>query len=354
MDTSVIMLNIGEDTMSKKMKMVASYHLMRGDLSSLAAYSADSARVLGKRGADKLIYASGEVRYFLLATDYHAANLEEWLKCISETDKKAIQNASKGKDVFYSESWRLDVMAAVFEFDAELVCVRTIFDRLVRVLETPLSSELPISIKDFVKRTDGEMRNPLSKQLKKAWEDWGVKAKDYRDCFLHYWTFHTDLERFFSKTGRNRELIIPDNPEERSRDKFRYKKQIKLVNYARDINKRCVELTESIFEQIFERLVAEEFGNSATFTYWDEDPEVDVKQIKGAHKLLISPGLVCDASGKKIRVPRYVKLENGRVYIDDIVLSKALLNTLQCPIELEDNPILPIEITGSIHKMPIK
>lgn len=330
-------------------KKVAAYHLMRGDLVALAGFSAESARVLGKRGADTFLYTCGEARYFLLAIEYHTSNIEQWYNIIKEADKQMAQKMPKDKDIYYAEPWRQDVMATVFEFDAELVCVRTLFDRLVQVLQTPLSIQLPRSIKNFIKKTNGEVNHPLSRQLKKAWEDWGTQSADYRDCLIHYCRLHFGLDEFFTRT-KSRKLLIPDNPEDRARKTFCYEKQIQLIDYAFEISKRCHQLTTSLFEQIFELLITEEFSNSAEFTYWDKFPEVDTKRIKGSYKLLVSPGLICDNEGQKIRIPRYVRLENGKISLDDIVLSEEFLNTLKYPFTWDDNPVLPVEIYGAIKK----
>lgn len=328
---------------------VASYHILRGDLTALAHFSEESARVLGKRGADTFLHTCGQARYFLLATDYHSQNIVQWHKIVKDTDNKMAQE-EEDKNIFLSISPRLDVMATVFEFDSVLVCVRTLFDRLIQVLQTPFSMQLPISTTDFIKRTSGEMNHPLSQQLKKAWEDWGAKSAAYRDCMIHYSTLPTGLEGFFTKT-QSRKLLIPDNPEGRSRTRFSYKKQIQLVDYALEMYQRCNQLTTSLFEQIFELLITEEFGDSAEFTYWDELPKINIERISGTHKLLISPGLVCDNAGKKIRIPRYVKLDNGHTSRDDIILSKEFLSTLQYPMIFEDNPVDSIEFSGAIQRM---
>ena len=134
-------------------------------------------------------------------------------------------------------------MATVFEFDSVLICARSMFDRLVRVLETPLSQELPQSIRDFVRKGVPLLDRPICRELTEAWEKWGQQAADYRDCLLHFWTFHQGTYGIFS-SNEKRELLIPDNPEVRSRAKFSYDKKVMLVDYALEIKRKSESLVE--------------------------------------------------------------------------------------------------------------
>ena len=291
------------------MNVVSKYHIRKGDISAMVSLTKDSAKVLNKFGADRFEEVSIEADYFMHAVNYHTSMLDKAYKNVVQVDKLR-QKEAETTDKVIMEGWRPDVLAAVFEFDSLLVCTRALLDRLVQVLKTPINQTLPKSITDLIKKYSQLKQNPLANLLISAWEGWGKKVTDYRDCLLHYWTFYEGLNAIFN-FGEGREILIPDNPEANTTNKFIYDKKISLINYAKEINNNCQILTQSLFRQIFELLLKEEFGEGVKITYWDVIPKTDNEYlllIKRKYSIELSPGLAVDNIGNKFRIKRILKL----------------------------------------------
>lgn len=320
------------------------YNIEKGDLSALAEYSADSAKVLHKYGAHRFDSVCREVIYFMEAVEYHAVMLKEWHEKVLEVDKEKSQRLEIQGGGWFAGT-RDDVKATVFELDSILVCARSMFDRLVRVLETPVSQQLPQSINDFIKKRKDLLGQPLCKELIEAWKGWGQRIADYRDCLLHYWTLAKGQSDFLSLT-KERELLLPDEPTIRSIANFSYEKKIRIVDYSSEIKQKTKLLVESIFRQVFEFLVAEEFGDRVHYTYWEDVPLVSIKEIKGSYEIPLSPGIVEDAKGNVTRFKRNYILQNGKEKVTETLPSE-WCERAEYPLSMES------EVYSTVTEMTI-
>lgn len=281
------------------------FNLRKGDISSLSTLIADSAKVLGKLGADRFEETSTEVVYFVYSVMYHTDMLRQAHHALLSLDREQRQRMKDSPDgmKYYAFLWTPDTLATLFEFDSLLVCVRSLFDRLLQALKTSVNMPVPSSMNDLRGSKAASLRShPLMDYLLSEWSQWGERAKDYRDCLLHYWTIH---EHPILDVDDERRLLVPDNPDVKSKLKFTYSKRVALVDYAQDIALRSMAMVVAMFERMLSDHISEEFGDQCEIVYWDVLPEVDSSMITADHQVDISPGLVQVTQTDSVRYLRF-------------------------------------------------
>ncbi len=312
----------------------------------------DSARMLGKRGASGFDSILADAQFFALAVDHHATAVQEAYSRVESSDREIAAEA-KAAGQFIIEINNPDVLKVLFEFNGVLVSARALLDRLVRVLQTPLDNELPSSIRKLCNRREA-YSDKLVDILSEAYDTWGVRLLEYRDCLLHFWYFDQGLSALFHKDGSGRFFFIPDNPGARSPLKFRYDEKTTPADYAGRTQERCAHLANDIYRSIFERFLEEEFGDRVRVRYWEEVPAIDTSALRRRHVIELSPGYSDDEVGSRFRLRRQVDFHNGKLkYFSGVAVDK--LDEMEGDYRMEDDAeIRDLEIKIAFARMQEK
>jgi hypothetical protein len=176
-----------------------------------------------------LIYVYG-------ALEYHLKNLsKEYCKATSMFVKIRHHGEEKGEADSTVPSAEI-----LYEFDSFITTSVQCYEILRTVLWSHWgnSSSRPRSYKNLLKSaSDLSLPNELRQELLRNWEEIGIKADDYRDLIQHNYTLTPNGWPLLKMNclGDNiwgTSMFLPDNPEEKSRPRYKYDKKIDALQYA--------------------------------------------------------------------------------------------------------------------------
>lgn len=94
----------------------------------------------------------------------------------------------------------------------------------------------------------------LKDRLNLSWDKFGKKINDYRDCIQHYAPLHpgiTNVDMMRLQNGVwSISLIIPDNPEVRSQNKYKYDSKIDALKYGWELTNEITEVARLILDEV--------------------------------------------------------------------------------------------------------
>ena len=132
------------------------------------------------------------------------------------------------------------------EISPLLSTLRMLQNLILKVVSSIEKQSLPSSISDYFKKPN---KYPISKDAKelieKYWKRTGENVKLYRDVDQH---FNSLTENYFMAIFPNKHILIlfPDNPEEKSMNKFRYEKNINGTIFLNEAFKELHTIFESL------------------------------------------------------------------------------------------------------------
>jgi hypothetical protein len=97
----------------------------------------------------------------------------------------------------------------------------------------------------------------LEKRLQLSWHQFGDRVRAYRDCIQHYVPISgidfnarmVQLERGIWSTS----VLIPDNPQARSVEKFRYHSKLDALTYGWQLTNEVLDIAHMIVNQVPDR-----------------------------------------------------------------------------------------------------
>jgi hypothetical protein len=162
-----------------------------------------------------------------------------------------------------AQTWEIGVCGQMVEqiywdFESFLSEVSVSLDMLARVVSPAFAQQSPPS---FNKLCKWSIAHPILDLLRTAKAGWVNRAKDYRDCFIHYTPVDTLLMvviRYYS-TGWQLRAKLPTNPNSREILNFRFAKRTELLRYAISTYANLVALDRRVAKLIWSLHRAGEF-----------------------------------------------------------------------------------------------
>jgi hypothetical protein len=135
-----------------------------------------------------------------------------------------------------------------FEFEALVSAARRSFDSLRVLLWRRFgvnSGSMPRSLQKLLE-VELPLPETLRDRLNSSWQEVGARLTDYRDCIHHYVPVDYDfasarMQRLPSGVWTTR-ILIPDNPEARSKAKFVFAHEIDALEYSYEVANELLEL----------------------------------------------------------------------------------------------------------------
>ena len=145
---------------------------------------------------------------------------------------------------------------AYFEFDGLVSKARRTFDRLGYILWEwygPGGGSSPRNFADTLPLCT-KLPPLLMRSLMDNWDAVGRRLKDYRDCVHHFGTLEFgNASAFMTRLDQDvwsAQLRIPDNPEVKSKHKYRYKGGLDALTYAWEMTNTLVSIVASVVQEI--------------------------------------------------------------------------------------------------------
>jgi hypothetical protein len=125
----------------------------------------------------------------------------------------------------------VDTYAIYWDFESFLSATCSALDVLARVAGTAFKQDTAPNFNRFCKSAPD---SPISRAFKDAQSRWVLRAKAYRDCFVHFTSVDTMLVASLREYADCWEVRvrIPTNPEAREILGFRYSRRVELLTYA--------------------------------------------------------------------------------------------------------------------------
>lgn len=125
-----------------------------------------------------------------------------------------------------------------FELDALITAARRAYDGSRFILWNWFRGKMkdcPDNFPNTVKRLGNSLPLDLRERLNTSWKQYGTKLADYRDCLIHFSPLDDNTAvRLRRHDGDiySCQIVIPDNPEARSKKKFKYETGTDAFEYG--------------------------------------------------------------------------------------------------------------------------
>ena len=169
----------------------------------------------------------------------HRLNVE----CINEFNLFEEQLNIKDNRIVYTS---ITLGFLLNEISPLLSTLRLLQDLILRVISSIEGKSLPSSISDYFKKPDKYSISEDAKEiLGSYWERTGKWVRLYRDVDQH---FNSLTENYFMEIIPNKQILIqfPDNPEEKSVNKFKYEKNVNGIMFLQ----KAFEELHNTFESL--------------------------------------------------------------------------------------------------------
>ncbi|MEA3327548.1 MAG: hypothetical protein U9R53_09640 [Chloroflexota bacterium] len=199
-----------------------------------------------------LLFSLFNIQYIIGATIYHCKRLAETYRqiCykfvnlpIQVRKESNLTNFGRNPEPYY-------------EFDALITAARRAYDSTRYILWRvfgPGRGSVPSSFPKTLPRCNNTPSS-LATRLKTSWDKYGMKLTDYRDCIQHYAPLDYGLsyaqmvrldDQVWSTT-----LLIPDNPEAKSKANLRYSTKIDALSYGWVLTNEIMDVATEIINAI--------------------------------------------------------------------------------------------------------
>jgi hypothetical protein len=194
------------------------------------------------------ITTAEKVTYILKAVSYHCQRLAETYSLIRR-DFTAIPwppRDRKADSVLFSANY-----SPWFEFDALVTAVRRAYDSTSSILWSTFGDNVNCPASFYKTYPEcHQLPSGLRTRLETSWEKYGKKITFYRNNVQHYATMDFGMGSVKMMPLNDRlwgmKVLLPDNPEVRSRDKLLYKEGVDALAYGWEIACEVLDVTSSI------------------------------------------------------------------------------------------------------------
>lgn len=143
-----------------------------------------------------------------------------------------------------------------YEFEALVTTARRAYDSARYILWKEFhtgTGSTPASFIDTLKNCKS-IPASLRDRLETSWSNFGEKITDYRDCIQHYVPMGTRLPaaRMEKLNGQvwSAMLLVPDNPDARSAQQFRYDKEIDALTYGWKVTNEAFTVMQELLRHV--------------------------------------------------------------------------------------------------------
>lgn len=136
-----------------------------------------------------------------------------------------------------------------WDFESFLSEINIALDLLARVVGPAFETQMPINFNGLCKKQNS---NSILQKMQSARRRWGLKLKDYRDCFVHYTPVDTMLSVSLVQRSDGFHIRgkLPSNPNIRDILGFRFSKRVELLKYACTVYKHLTALDRAVAKEI--------------------------------------------------------------------------------------------------------
>ena len=212
------------------------------------------------------------VRYIVPAVAYHCKRLATLYSDACLAQAESVASISEKWPVS-PEMGQMGNSNIYYEIDALITATRRAYDTLRYILWNRYGN--PGSCpNNFIKTLNTCTRAPcdLKDRLDRSWREFGVKLTDYRDCIQHY----VRLDHFDGQITMKRvddeiwsaTCLIPDNPDERSQNSFRFDRCLDALTYGWELTNELFDVAVALLKAVAAELgVTIEGGPTAMSVY---------------------------------------------------------------------------------------
>lgn len=192
------------------------------------------------------------IDYIVGAVIYHCKNLAEIYSeiCCSHLQNRVIEMIQGDRINLSGQS------EPYYEFDALITTCRRAYDTLRYILWKEFGGNSGSIPSSFIKVLSNCEKLPLNlrERLNASWSQFGEKLTEYRHCIQHYVPLDYGL-----CTGRFRcqedgiwsiDFLIPDNPDVKSKEDFRYETQTDALSYGWALTNEICSIATAIINSI--------------------------------------------------------------------------------------------------------
>ncbi len=182
---------------------------------------------------------------------YRATSAVVHLQRIHELNNQCVQEyelfeeqlqVKDDRFVFHS----MNLVALINEISPLLSTLKIMQDSILPLIGKTLGIPAPSSMNGGIKKLHRyNIPQNIRDMLLRYWQSNGLRFRGYRDIDQH---FHNLIDHVFFQVNPDKKVLIlfPDNPEEKSSDKFTYVKNINAIELLESSFNKLHELTENI------------------------------------------------------------------------------------------------------------
>lgn len=199
-----------------------------------------------------LIYPIHDLAYLVGSVSYHCQRLTELYVQISSAFARVTQiPGGFGENGVAMFGYQRE---PYYELDALIGSARRAFDSMRIPLWYRFGTGRGTRPRSLKKLLEGNLPlpDPLRKRLAASWEEIGVPLASYRDCIHHYMPIDFGLasarmERLEPGIWIAK-ILIPDNPEARSKKKFTFALGLDALEYSLQITNELLVLSQEVID----------------------------------------------------------------------------------------------------------
>ena len=193
------------------------------------------------------------IAYVLGAVGYHCTRLAELYAGVVNQFARMTRISGFGNETAASFGHQA---GPYYEFDALLGAARRCYDSTRYLLWKKFGSKgtMPSSLARLLASGPDLLPAPLFELLSDSWQNHGVALTAYRDCVHHYVPVDDVLAsasmlRMPSGIWTAR-MRIPDNPEARSRDRFKFAKNIDALTFCWVLADEILKVVRAVVAEV--------------------------------------------------------------------------------------------------------
>lgn len=220
-------------------------------------FNVDVTNLMNRPNMGKMVYPFYHLNYLVGAVGYHCQRLAEHYAQIAVQYRKIqeipgfFDSSDMGSYSYQTEPY--------YEFDSLIGAARRSYDCTRFILWPHFGSKngsMPRSLKKLLEGAN-QLPDLLHEQLTISWQNFGQLLTHYRDCLHHYVPVDIGLA---SATMRRHQvgawtttLLIPDNPEARSKKKFTFKLNRDALTYGWELTNEILFISTTVVNAVAPR-----------------------------------------------------------------------------------------------------
>jgi hypothetical protein len=202
--------------------------------------------------------------YYLRGACWSMELIEDARK--SAVDFYCLQEPAVIRELILAEDLRDRIW---FALDSYLTNMRRVFDALIPYLgRCPIGLSLPSSFRDLISGLNTgkpyNLDSVIKTLLQRCWDEVGAKITAYRDQSMHTAIISGDCIVYTARLGAvGLEVLLPDNPNERSPSKITYDPGTPLMGFVASTLYKTIQFVNAIVERMID-LIAPNDPNART------------------------------------------------------------------------------------------